>query len=87
MRGLSDLFEVPDLRKRILFALGAIAVYRIGASIPIPGVNGDAIRAIFEAKGVEIEREAKAARDLINALIEKGTSFGDTAALAHFLAI
>ena len=50
MRGLADLFDVPDLRKRIIFALVAIAVYRIGASIPIPGVNGDAIRAIFNAQ-------------------------------------
>ncbi len=46
----TDLFDVPDLRKRVLFTLGAIAVYRIGAGIPIPGINGDAIRAIFEAQ-------------------------------------
>lgn len=50
MRGLGDLFEVPDLRRRILFTLGAIAVFRVGAAIPIPGVNGDAIRAIFAAQ-------------------------------------
>ncbi|HAZ07315.1 MAG TPA: preprotein translocase subunit SecY [Elusimicrobia bacterium] len=50
MRGLGDLFEVPDLRRRIGFALGAIAVFRVGAAIPIPGVNGDAIRAIFNAQ-------------------------------------
>ncbi|MEK7388547.1 MAG: preprotein translocase subunit SecY [Elusimicrobiota bacterium] len=50
MRGLSDIFEVPELRKRVLFALGAITFFRIGAAIPIPGVNGDAIRAIFNAQ-------------------------------------
>jgi len=50
MRGLADIFDVPELRKRVLFTLGAIAVFRIGASIPIPGVNGDAIRAIFNAQ-------------------------------------
>jgi len=50
MRGLADVFEVPDLRKRIGFALGAITVFRVGAAIPIPGVNGDAIRAIFNAQ-------------------------------------
>ena len=48
--GLADIFEVPELRKRVLFTLGAIAVFRIGAAIPIPGVNGDAIRAIFNAQ-------------------------------------
>lgn len=50
MRGLADIFDVPDLRKRILFALGAIAIFRVGAAVPIPGVNGDAIRAIFNAQ-------------------------------------
>ncbi len=50
MRGLGDIFEIPELRKRVLFTLGAIAVFRIGAAIPIPGVNGDAIRAIFNAQ-------------------------------------
>ncbi|MCR4296702.1 MAG: preprotein translocase subunit SecY [Elusimicrobia bacterium] len=50
MRGLGDIFEVPELRRRVLFTLGAIAVFRIGASIPIPGVNGEAIRAIFSAQ-------------------------------------
>ncbi len=48
--GLADIFEVPELRKRVLFTLGAILVFRIGAAIPIPGVNGDAIRAIFNAQ-------------------------------------
>ena len=45
-----DIFEVQDLRKKVLFTLGAIAVYRVGAAIPIPGINGDALKAIFEAQ-------------------------------------
>ena len=45
-----DIFEVPDLRKKVLFTLGAIAVYRVGAAIPIPGINGDALRSIFDAQ-------------------------------------
>jgi preprotein translocase subunit SecY len=50
MSGIADFFDVPDLRKRIGFTLGAIAVFRVGASIPIPGVNSAAIRAIFNAQ-------------------------------------
>ncbi len=50
MRGLGDIFDIPELRKRVLFTLGAIAIFRVGAAIPIPGVNGDAIRAIFNAQ-------------------------------------
>lgn len=47
---ISDLFEVPDLRKRIIYTLVCLAVYRLGAAIPIPGINGDALRAIFQAQ-------------------------------------
>ena len=49
MRSVLDVFEAPDLRKRVLYTLGAIAVYRVGAAIPIPGINGAALRSIFEA--------------------------------------
>lgn len=41
------------------------------------------IRSVFEAKGREVEREAQAARALINGLIEKGVVFGDAAQLAR----
>ncbi|OGR87715.1 MAG: preprotein translocase subunit SecY [Elusimicrobia bacterium RIFCSPHIGHO2_02_FULL_57_9] len=46
----SELFDSPELRRKILFSLGAIAVFRIGAAIPIPGVNGEALSAIFNAQ-------------------------------------
>jgi preprotein translocase subunit SecY len=50
MAGFGDLFEVPELRRRIGYTLGALAIFRVGASIPIPGVNADAIKAIFNAQ-------------------------------------
>lgn len=50
MAGIAELFDVPDLRRRIGFSLGALALFRVGASIPIPGVNGAAIQAIFNAQ-------------------------------------
>lgn len=43
------LFKSKDLTKRILFVLLAIAAYRIGAAITIPGVNPQALKALFEA--------------------------------------
>ena len=36
---LSNVFRIPDLRKRLLFTLALLAVYRIGAQIPTPGIN------------------------------------------------
>jgi len=36
---LANVFRIPDLRKRVLFTLGMLAVYRLGSSIPTPGIN------------------------------------------------
>src|ERR1041385_1227955 len=33
----SNIFRIPDLRKRILFTLGLLAVYRVGGHMPVPG--------------------------------------------------
>jgi len=35
----ANIFRVPDLRKRLLFTLGLLAVYRLGGHIPTPGIN------------------------------------------------
>ena len=35
----ANIFRIPDLRKRVLFTLGLLAVYRLGGHIPTPGVN------------------------------------------------
>ena len=48
MQALTDLFKIQDLKKRILFVIGALAVYRLGATIPIPGINTAALQAIFQ---------------------------------------
>src|ERR1700690_867769 len=45
---LSNIFRVPDLRKRVLFSLGLLAVYRIGGHIPTPGVKWEQLEHFFE---------------------------------------
>src|SRR6202023_49377 len=45
---LAHVFRIPDLRKRILFTLGLLAVYRLGGHIPTPGVNADKLQQFFE---------------------------------------
>jgi len=45
---LANIFRVPDLRKRVLFTLGILAVYRLGGHIPTPGINGDKLAQFFE---------------------------------------
>ncbi len=41
--GVPNIFKIPDLRKKILFTLGIIVVYRLGAHIPTPGINAQAL--------------------------------------------
>ncbi len=47
---LRNVFKVPDLRKRLLFTLAIIAVYRLGSYIVVPGINVEALNRFFEAK-------------------------------------
>src|SRR5512138_1782402 len=45
---LANVFRIPDLRKRILFTLGLLAVFRLGGHIPTPGINADLLQQFFE---------------------------------------
>jgi preprotein translocase subunit SecY len=40
---LRNIYAIPDLRKRLLFTFGLLAVYRIGCHIPTPGVDPNAL--------------------------------------------
>ena len=45
--GLRNIVNVPDLRRRVLFMLGLLAVYRVGSWIPTPGVDSFALQEFF----------------------------------------
>jgi preprotein translocase subunit SecY len=47
---LRNIFQVPELRRRILFTLALFVVYRLGEHIPTPGVNAKALAAAFESQ-------------------------------------
>jgi len=42
-----NIFRIPDLRKRVLFTLAILAVYRLRSHIPTPGVNGQQLELLF----------------------------------------
>src|ERR1700729_2042809 len=44
---IANIFRIPDLRKRVLFTLGMLAVYRLGGHIPTPGINADMLAQFF----------------------------------------
>jgi preprotein translocase subunit SecY len=45
-----NIFSIPELRKRILFTFGLLAVYRLGAHVPTPGVNPKAMAEFFSTQ-------------------------------------
>jgi len=50
LKGFGDVFKIQDLKKKIFFTIGVLAVYRLGTAIPVPGVDVVALRAFFEAQ-------------------------------------
>ena len=47
LEAVTNVFRVPDLRKRLLFALALLAVYRLGGHIPTPGIDTNQLEEFF----------------------------------------
>jgi preprotein translocase subunit SecY len=47
---LSAVSKTGELKSRLLFVLGALIVYRLGAHIPVPGINADVLAKLFESQ-------------------------------------
>ncbi|WP_165044694.1 preprotein translocase subunit SecY [Adlercreutzia sp. ZJ138] len=54
LSSIIDAFKVPELRKKILFTLSILALYRLGSYIPVPGVPFKAFAAAFQDSGVSM---------------------------------
>jgi preprotein translocase subunit SecY len=48
LQAIRNIWDVPDLRKRVLFTLGLLAVYRLGNHVPTPGINAQSLIDFFE---------------------------------------
>ena len=44
---VANAFRIPDLRKRILFTLGLLAIYRLGGHLPTPGIDANRLEEFF----------------------------------------
>ena len=47
LQALIDAFKIPDLRAKLLFTLAMLVVFRFIAHVPVPGVDRDALNAVF----------------------------------------
>lgn len=50
LESIRNIFSIPELRKRVIFTLLILAVYRIGWQIPNPGISGAALQEFWEAQ-------------------------------------
>lgn len=76
---IANVFKVDELRHKILFTLGMLAVYRIGFWIPLPGVNQSALKQAFEqasAEGTAVGRMADYIAIFSGGSFQQSTIFG-----------
>ncbi|MEJ2223281.1 MAG: preprotein translocase subunit SecY, partial [Desulfobacterales bacterium] len=45
--GFQNVFKIPELKKRIIFTLALLIVYRIGVHVPVPGIDTSALASFF----------------------------------------
>jgi preprotein translocase subunit SecY len=48
---VANVFRIPDLRRRVLFTLALLAVYRLGGHIPTPGIDARRLEQFFQSAG------------------------------------
>jgi preprotein translocase subunit SecY len=51
VEAVRNIFKIPELKNRVVFTLSLLTVYRIGAHIPTPGINGEALSKFLTEKG------------------------------------
>lgn len=51
LTAFQNVFKIPELKSRVLFTLALLTVYRIGAHIPTPGINGEELSKFLTEKG------------------------------------
>ena len=49
LEAFQNIFKIPELKKKVLFSLAMLAVYRVGCHIPTPGIDATALSHFFKA--------------------------------------
>ncbi|MEZ5063372.1 MAG: preprotein translocase subunit SecY [bacterium] len=48
---IATIFKIPELKRRVLFTLGMLVLYRVGGHVPTPGIDGSALGEFFASQG------------------------------------
>jgi len=75
-RAFVNVFRVPDLRKKVLFTLMMLCVYRIGMYVPLPGVNQERLAKHWRAAGGTTEQAAELFAMFTGGDLGQSTLFG-----------
>ncbi len=75
-RAFVNVFRVPDLRRKVLFTLLMLCVYRVGFYVPLPGVNQEKLRGHFQASGGAAEQFADLFAMFTGGSLGQSTLFG-----------
>ncbi len=49
LRAISNAFRLPDLRRKLIFTLFILVIFRLAAHVPVPGIDPESLRKLFEA--------------------------------------
>ena len=49
IEAFQNIFKIPELKKKVIFSLVMLAVYRVGCHIPTPGIDAQALSSFFKA--------------------------------------
>jgi preprotein translocase subunit SecY len=52
LQTLRNAFKVPELRKKILWTIVLVAVFRMGSHIPLPGINTEYLKSLSQSGGL-----------------------------------
>ena len=72
---IRNAWKLPELRKKILFTVFALLIFRLGAAVPVPYINGEALREVIAARSGTIF-------DLMNAMSGSAFSMATVFALS-----
>ena len=51
LKSFANIFNIPELKRKVLFTLALLFVYRIGSKIPTPGIDAAALQSYFSTSG------------------------------------
>ena len=75
--GFANIFKIPELKRRILFTLALLIVYRVGVQVPTPGVDSTALASIFAAaKGTLLGLVDMFSGGALEMVVRANVSFG-----------